>query len=187
MYATDIEEAVKVLERGGVILYPTDTVWGLGCDATNSDAVQQIFSIKQRSHAQSMLTLVDGFDMLAPYLDSVPEIAMTLDKSALKPLSIVYPNARGLASNLIDTDGSAGIRVVNNIFCQQLIATFGKPIVSTSANISGEKTPAMFDEISEPIKNAVDFIVGWRQNDCNPAQESSIIKLMTDGTYIIIR
>ncbi|MDR1154490.1 MAG: threonylcarbamoyl-AMP synthase [Bacteroidales bacterium] len=187
MFREDIEKSLEILNRGGVILYPTDTVWGIGCDATNSAAVDRIYAIKRCNEARSMLILVDGLDMLAGYVKKVPGIAIQLDAEAVKPLSIIYPKAGNLASNLIANDGSTGIRMVKEPFCQQLIKTFGKPVVSTSANISGEPTPGIFDEISGEIRAAVDYIVYWRQNDRQSATASSIIKLNTDGSYNVLR
>jgi L-threonylcarbamoyladenylate synthase len=183
----DIEKSLEVLCRGGVILYPTDTVWGIGCDATSSVAVERIYAIKRRSEARTMLTLVGSRDMLAAYMDEVPDIAVQLDAEAVRPLSIIYPKARNLASNLIADDGSIGIRMVKEPFCRQLIKAFGKPVVSTSANISGEPAPGTFSEISGEVKAAVDYIVRWRQDDRQPATASSIIKLNTDGSYRVLR
>ena len=187
MFQTDIEKSLEILNRGGVILYPTDTVWGIGCDATNSTAVERIYAIKRRNEARSMLTLVDSVDMLATYLKNVPKIAIRLDAEAVKPLSIIYPEARNLAANLIADDGFVGIRIVRDAFCRQLIRMFGKPIVSTSANISGAPTPSIFGEISGEIRLAVDYTVQWRQDDEQPATASSIIKLNADGSYHILR
>ena len=159
MFQIDIEKSLEILNQGGVILYPTDTVWGIGCDATNSAAVERIFTIKQRDEAQAMLTLVDGLDRLAGYVENVPDIALQLMEEATRPLTVIYPKAKNLAANLIATDGSIGIRIVQEPFCRQLIKAFGKPIVSTSANISGEPAAGIFDEISEEIKKSVDFSV----------------------------
>jgi len=187
MFRHDIEKSLDVLSRGGTLLYPTDTVWGIGCDATNSTAVEHIYTIKRRNEARSMLTLVDGFDMLAKYVADVPDIAIQLNDEAVRPLSIIYPRAKNLASNLIADDGSIGIRIVRDTFCQQLIKAFGKPVVSTSANISGEPAPGIFDEISGEIREAVDYIVRWRQDDRQHATASSIIKVNADGTYTVLR
>ena len=200
VYQKDIEKALEVLNSGGIFLYPTDTVWGIGCDATNEKAVERIFAVKQRNEARALLTLVNGLDMLAEYVENIPSVAMELITDAmgmgqkgrgqappLRPLSIIYPKAKNLALNLIADDGSIGIRVVNEPFCLQLIKSFGKPIVSTSANISGETTPATFDEISDEIKTRVDYIVRWRQDDREPAMASSIIKLFDDGTVKTLR
>ena len=187
MFQADIEKSLEILNRGGVILYPTDTVWGIGCDAANKAAVERIYAIKQRNEAQSMLTLVDGFDMLAAYVEDIPVVAVQLMKEATKPLSIIYPKAKNLAENLIANDGSIGIRIVQEPFCRQLIGAFGKPLVSTSANISGEPTPGTFAEISEEIKTAVDYVVGWRQDDRQSATASSIIQLKADGEIQVLR
>ena len=154
-----IKLAVKVLREGGTILYPTDTIWGIGCDATNEVAVAKIYQIKQRVDSKSMLTLIDNPNRLLQYVNQVPEIAWEILDVADKPLTIIYPNAKNLASNLIASDGSVGIRVVNHDFCRRLISVFSKPIVSTSANISGEPSPKSFYFISEGIKSAVDYIV----------------------------
>ena len=183
----DIEKSLEVLKRGGVILYPTDTVWGIGCDACNRAAVERIFAIKRRSEARTMLVLVDGRDMLSEYVDEVPDIAVKLMDEAVNPLTIIYPKARNLPDNLVADDGSIGIRIVNDSFCRQIIRAFGKPVVSTSANISGEPAPATFDDISGEIKAAMDYVVVWRQDDRKPATASSIIQIKTDGSYIKIR
>ncbi len=187
MFQDDIKQALIVLKRGGVILYPTDTVWGIGCDATDHVAVERIYTIKERSETHSMLVLVDSTDMLALYVKHMPDTIPCVDGDTERPTSVVYPNAQYLATNLIADDGSIGIRIVRDPFCQQLIKAFGKPIVSTSANISGEKTPGIFDEISGEIKVAVDYVVHWRQDDRQPAKASAIIKLNPDGIFSILR
>lgn len=185
----DIEKSLDVLNHGGVILYPTDTVWGIGCNATDKTAVQRIYVIKQRRESRAMLTLVDGFSMLAEYVKHSSSIvtAMQIMETDKRPVTFIYPMANCLAPNLIAEDGSIGIRVVQEPFCRQLIKEFGKPIVSTSANISGAPTPATFDDISEEIKTSVDFVVRWRQDDRNPATASSIIKLYLDGSFKVLR
>jgi len=183
----DIEKSLEALNGGGVILYPTDTVWGIGCDATDSAAVERIFTIKRRNEALSLLTLVDSLDMLTEYVDDIPHIAIQFMKEAARPLSVIYPKAKSLATNLIAADGSIGIRIVQEPFCKQLIKAFGKPIVSTSANISGEPAPGIFGEISDEIRDAVDYVVRWRQDDQQPATASSIIKLIGDGSYRVLR
>ena len=187
MNKEDIEKSLKILRSGGVILYPTDTIWGIGCDATNAEAVERIYGIKRRAETRAMLALVNSCAMLAEYVENIPVSAKELIDKAERPLTLIYPNAKNLAANLIAEDGSIGIRIVNEPFCRQLIEAFGKPLVSTSANISGSLTPAIFDEISEEIRSAVDYIVRWRQDDRKPATPSSIIKLNIDGSYIIIR
>ena len=187
MFQDDIEKSLKILRHGGVILYPTDTVWGIGCDATDNVAVERVYDIKRRDEVRSMLTLVDGTVMLETYVDAVPDIARQLDAEAVRPLSMIYPGARNLATNLVADGGFVGIRIVRDTFCQELIRIFGKPIVSTSANISGEPTPVIFNEISEDIKSAVDYIVRWRQDDRQPSSASSVIKLFVDGSYHVLR
>ena len=183
----DIKKALEILKNGGVILYPTDTVWGLGCDATNEDAVLKIYGIKKRIDSKSMLILVDHSGRIAPYVKEVPEIAWELIDAAVSPITIIYPGAKNLAKNLIAEDGSVGIRIPDDDFCCELIKKFGKPIVSSSANISGEKFPATFSEISEEIKESVDYIVKWRQDDMTKKAPSSIIKLGEGGLFKIIR
>ena len=187
MFRVDIEKSLEILHQGGLILYPTDTVWGIGCDATNNASVERIYTVKQRHEARTMLCLADGADMIAAYVDHVPAVAGRLIEESAKPLSMIYPGAKNLAVNLIAQDGSVGIRIVQDSFCRQLIKAFGKPIVSTSANISGKPTPAIFDEVSDEIREAVDYIVRWRQDDRQPATVSSVIQLNADGSYLVIR
>lgn len=183
----DIKKALKVLKIGGIILYPTDTIWGIGCDATNEKAVDRIYKIKKRDDSKSMLVLMENPALLERYVTEVPEIAWDLVEIATTPLTVIYPNAKNLAKNLVAEDGSIGIRFTKEAFTSQLLQRFRRPLVSTSANISGEKSPAFFDEISEEIKNQVDYIVEYRQNDTTPAQPSSIIKLGVGGQIDIIR
>lgn len=183
----DIKKACEVLRQGGVILYPTDTVWGIGCDATNEEAVKKIYAIKQRNDSKSMLVLMDNPAKLQTYVSEVPDIAWDLIDLTDKPLTIIYDGARNLASNLIAEDGSIGIRITTEQFSEALCRQFRKPIVSTSANISGERVAANFNEISEEIINAVDYVVDFRQNDYTKAKPSSIIKLSKNGTIKIIR
>jgi len=183
----DLKKAVEVLRQGGVILYPTDTVWGLGCDATNPEAVKRIFGIKQREDVKSMLVLIENPNMLNSYVREVPEIAWQLIEVADKPLTIIYPGAKNLAPNLIASDGSIGIRVTTESFSEHLIQQFRRPIVSTSANLSGKPTPQNFDEIGEGIKSAVDYVVRYRQDDGSKNSPSSILKLGIGGEIQIIR
>ncbi len=183
----DIEKALEVLRTGGVILYPTDTIWGLGCDATNEEAVKKIYKIKQRSDQKSLLVLLDNPGKIPSYINETPEIAWDLIDLADKPLTIIYSDAKNLAKNLIADDGSIGIRIVNDPFCQKLIQRFKKPIVSTSANISGTKAPSNFSEINNNIIDLADYVVQWRQGDYAKAQASSIIKLNNKGEIQIIR
>ncbi len=183
----DIKKALEVLKSGGVILYPTDTIWGIGCDATNPEAVQRIYAIKQREDNKSMLVLMENPALLDRYVDDVPEVAWDLVEIATTPLTVIYSNAKNLAKNLIAADGSIGIRFTKEAFTSGLLQRFRKPIVSTSANVAGEKPPAIFDEISDEIKKQVDYIVEFRQDDTTSAQPSSIIKLGAGGQIDIIR
>jgi len=183
----DIKKALEILKDGGVILYPTDTIWGIGCDATNEKAVERIYKIKKREDSKSMLVLMENPALLERYINEVPEIAWDLVEVATTPLTVIYPNAKNLAKNLIADDGSIGIRFTKEVFTTQLLQRFHRPLVSTSANISGEKSPVFFAEISEEIKTQVDYIVEYRQDDLTPAQPSSIIKLGVGGRIDIIR
>lgn len=183
----DIKNACRVLQEGGVILYPTDTIWGLGCDATNSEAVKRIYDIKQRADSKAMLVLVDSSVKVDFYVSDVPPVAWDLLEVADKPLTIIYDNARNLAPELLAEDGSVGIRVTNENFSKQLCFRFRKAIVSTSANLSGMPSPAGYAEIDEEIKSKVDYIIGYRQDDKNRPTPSSIIKLGQGGTIKVIR
>jgi L-threonylcarbamoyladenylate synthase len=182
----DIEEALKVLAMGGIILYPTDTVWGIGCDATKKEAVQRIYRIKKTEEKEGMLVLVDSPEMLNRFAE-IPEIAGELIDAANRPLTIIYPGARNLATNLIATDNSVGIRIVADPFCSKLIRKLKMPVVSTSANISGEPNPAVYSEISKQIIDNVDYVVKWRQDDNTKTKPSGIIKLGINGEVKIIR
>jgi L-threonylcarbamoyladenylate synthase len=186
-FVDDLAKAVDVLRNGGIILYPTDTIWGLGCDATNMAAVKRVYEIKQREDSKSMLVLMENPNLLNSYIAEVPEIAWELIEVADQPLTIIYPKAKNLATNLLATDGSVGIRITNEAFSQQLVQRFRKPIVSTSANISGQKAPQNYAEISEEIKKSVDYIVAYRQDDFSKSKPSSIIKLGVGGQIEIIR
>ncbi len=183
----DIKKACQVMREGGVILYPTDTIWGIGCDATNEEAVRRVYEIKQRADSKAMLVLVDTPVKVDFYVQDVPEIAWDLIDVADKPLTIIYSGARNLASNLLAEDGSVGIRVTNEEFSRRLCQQFRKAIVSTSANISGQPSPRNFAEISDEIKSAVDYIVGFRQDEKANPKPSSIIKLGAGGEIQIIR
>lgn len=186
-YSEDLKKAVDVLIKGGVILYPTDTIWGLGCDATRQDAVERIFSIKQRDDSKSLIVLVNGFGMLERYVRNIPEIAYQLAEVADKPLTIIYPKGRSLAPGVLGSDGSVGIRICSEGFCNELITRFRKPIVSTSANISDTPAPAIFSEIDEVIASSADYVVSCRQSDTTRNTPSSIIKVEDDGVIRIIR
>ncbi|MBP5500634.1 MAG: threonylcarbamoyl-AMP synthase [Bacteroidales bacterium] len=182
-----IDEALKVLNRGGVILYPTDTVWGIGCDATNSEAVRRIFEIKRRSDSKAMLSLVDAVGRVDYYFSRVPEIAWDLWEVADKPLTLILPRARNVAPELIAEDGTMGMRITSEPVSHTLCARLKRPLVSTSANISGEPTARCFADISDEIKQAVDYIIPLRQNEtANPAP-SGIIKVGDGGEIKVIR
>lgn len=183
----DIKKACEVLRAGGLILYPTDTIWGIGCDATNEEAVKKVYELKKRSDNKAMLVLTDSPVKLETYVSEISDIAWDLIEVADKPLTIIYSNAKNLAKNLLGEDGSVGIRVTNEEFSRRLCESFRKPLVSTSANVSGEPSPANFSEISEEVKNGVDYIVGYRQDDMQKASPSNIIKLGAGGLVQIIR
>lgn len=183
----DIRKATEVLRNGGVILYPTDTIWGIGCDATNEEAVKRVYEIKKRSDTKSMLVLLDNPVKLQSFVDEVPDIAWDLVDLADKPMTIIYDGARNLAPNLIAEDGSIGIRITDEEFSMKLCRQFRNPIVSTSANISGTPAPAVFRDISDEIKEAVDYIVEYRQNDNKDTKPSSIFKIGKSGTIDILR
>lgn len=183
----DIKAAIEVLQSGGVILYPTDTIWGLGCDAANEEAVKRIYSIKNRVDSKSMLILMENVGLLDRYVDEVPEIAFDLIEVTDKPLTIIFDGAKNMAKNLIAEDGSIGIRITTEAFSSELIRRFKRPIVSTSANISGKPSPACFDEIDQKIIDSVDYVVTYRQDDTQKAVPSSIMKLGRSGEIKIIR
>jgi Sua5/YciO/YrdC/YwlC family protein len=183
----EIKKACEVLKTGGVILYPTDTIWGIGCDATNEKAVKRIYEIKRRSDTKSMLVLVDSPAKLDFYVEEIPAIAYDLIELSDKPLTLIYSGARNLAPNLIAQDGSIGIRVTNEAFSSTLCQRLRKPLVSTSANISGQPSPALFSEINEEIIRSVDYVVNYRQNEKSGAKPSGIIQLGKDGLFKIIR
>lgn len=184
----DLLRALEVLQRGGVILYPTDTIWGIGCDATNPEAVAKVYALKKREDAKALISIVDSNAKLVRLMPEIPDISYDLIDAATSPLTIIYPNVRGLAPNLLAEDGSAGIRVVDSEpFCKALGERFRKPIVSTSANFSGAPAPAHFGEIDQEIIEGVDYVVKYRQSDRTVARASNIIKLFADGTFKIIR
>jgi len=183
----DINKALEVLKAGGVILYPTDTIWGIGCDATNAEAVKRVYEIKNREDSKAMLVLMENPNRLNSYVDEVPEIAWDLIDANDKPMTLIYPGAKNLAPNLINSDGTIGIRISNEEFTQNLIQRFKRPIVSTSANISGDPSTANFLEINEKLKELVDYVVEYRQDDMEKASASSIIKIGVGGEIQILR
>jgi len=183
---TEGKEALSVLKRGGLILYPTDTVWGIGCDATNADAVDKIYALKKRAETQAMICLVHDFKLLNQFIEQIPEVAYDILKYAERPTTIVYDDPIRVAENLVGEDNTLAIRVTRDDFCSQLIKRLGRPLVSTSANISGEPTPKSFKEISPAILNGVDYIVNLQRNK-KSGDPSTIIRLKNDGQVTILR
>jgi L-threonylcarbamoyladenylate synthase len=186
-FEKDIEESLRIMKEGGVILYPTDTIWGLGCDATNSEAVKRIYNIKKRDDSKSMIILVaDEREIMQHVAAPDPQVFEFIEQQT-RPTTIIFDHAIGLPDNLVAEDGSIAIRLVRDEFCRHLIKRLRHPVVSTSANISGQNSPKTFDDISIDIKNAVDYIVDWRQKDIKPTQPSRIIKWMGNGEFNVIR
>lgn len=183
----DIQNCLNTLREGGIILYPTDTVWGIGCDASNPQAIQKIYDLKGRTSSKALITLVGSEVMLERTVLNMPEIAWDLIESTNRPLTLIYDEVKGIAPNAIAEDGSCGIRLAKDTFCQQLIQRLGKPIISTSANVSGEETPKDFRSISDTILKGVDFVVNYRQNEATSQKSSNIIKLKNNGEIKIIR
>ena len=182
-----LASALEILKHGGVILYPTDTVWGLGCDACNSEAVQRVFEIKRRSGAKSLVLLASDLDMVAKHVRQIPSIAIDLVEVNDAPMTIIYPGAQYLAPEVVAEDGSVGIRIPNNEFCVQLVRRLRRPLVSTSANISGEPSPGCFADVSPEIVGAVDYVApAWLERDSS-GRASQIIKLGLRGEVEIIR
>lgn len=186
-FQSDLDKAIEVLRKGGIILYPTDTVWGIGCDATNSKAVKRIYDLKHRADSKAMIVLVDSPEMVERYVDEMPEVAMQLIDVAVKPVTIVYDRGIGLAPELIAPDGSIGIRVTSEKFSSMLCRKLRRPLVSTSANISGSPTPRFFNEISEEVVKGVDYVVEFRRDDNEPRSPSSVLKLSNSGQIKILR
>lgn len=186
-FEEDIKAALKTLREGGVILYPTDTVWGLGCDATNEEAVKKIYELKRRAESKSMLVLVDSEAALERIVSDVPEVAWQLIEAAVRPLTIIYDHAHGVAPGLLAPDGSLGIRITGERYSAELCRRLRRPIVSTSANISGEKGGAVYGEISEEIKSGADYVATYRREETGSPQASNIIKLGAGGLVKVIR
>lgn len=185
--AEDIRTAVQTLRQGGLILYPTDTIWGIGCDASNEEAVRRIFQLKRREDSKAMICLVDSANRMQRYLRQVPDVAWDLVEFAEKPLTLILDGAVNLAPSLIAEGGSVGLRVTRENISHELCFRFERAIVSTSANISGEPSPACFNEITDEIKQGVDYVMRSRQNDTSKSKPSQIIKLSLDGRIQIIR
>ena len=183
----EVKAAVETLKAGGVILYPTDTVWGLGCDATNEAAVARIYAIKQRADRKSLITLVANADMLGKYVKVIPEVAINLLEVNDKPMTIIYPDAMGLAPNVVAEDGTAGIRIPMNDFCVEVIRRFHKPIVSTSANISGQPAPAFYEDIPMEIIDAADWVADPYLEEGATGEPSQIIQVGLHGEIKVIR
>ena len=183
----DIKKAVEILRQGGTILYPTDTIWGIGCDATNSEAVKKVFEIKQREDSKALICLVDSPGRLQRYIRNVPDVAWDIIDLATKPTTVILNGANGLAPNLLADDGSVGLRVTNEVFSHTLCYRFQKAIVSTSANLSGQPSPQTFADIEPAIIEAVDYVCLSRQRDTSRHEPSSIIKLTPTGEVTIIR
>jgi len=183
----DIQACLKTLHEGGLILYPTDTIWGIGCDATNESAVAAVYKLKDRNEAKSMIILLAKEEDIVNYTGEEQLKIYDYIKGVSKPVTIIYKNAINLAKNLINADGSIGIRIVKDEFCKKLITAFGKPIVSTSSNVSGYPPPSIFGDIDNKIKNGVDYIVQHRQDDRQPGIPSTVIQMNDDGTYTTLR
>jgi L-threonylcarbamoyladenylate synthase len=183
----DIEACLEVLKKGGIILYPTDTVWGIGCDATNEKAVAKIYALKNRNEEKSMIILVADEHEILKYTEQEHLKVYDYIKGIVKPVTVIYNNAKNLAKNLVNKDGSVGIRIVQDDFCQKLIRAFGKPIVSTSSNVSGYPPPLFFNDIDIKIKDGVDYVVQHRQDDDIPGTPSTVIRMNEDDTFEVIR
>jgi L-threonylcarbamoyladenylate synthase len=184
---TEVQACVKVLREGGLILYPTDTIWGIGCDAGNYEAVQKIFRIKKREPGKSLLILAADVNMADRYVNQLPDIAGQLFEQADTPLTIILPDAVNLAEGVAADDNSIGIRIPDDDFCQEMLKRFRRPIVSTSANFSGEPSPSWFGDINPELIEKMDYVVKWRQDEMGENAPSSIIKINSDGTFKIIR
>ena len=187
MIEQEIIKAVEILEKGKTILYPTDTIWGIGCDATNAKAVSKIFKIKERAENKSLIVLLDSPDKIEQYVPNVPHLAYDLMRNYTSPLTIIYPSSKGLAKNVVGEDLSIAIRVVRDEFCRRMIERFGKPVVSSSANVSGEPAPLSFSRISEVVRRRVDHVVDYNQQHISRTKPSTIIKIRLDGTFDVLR
>lgn len=183
----DIENCLAVLRSGGLILYPTDTVWGIGCDATNEEAVERVFNLKERPAEKSMIILLTDEKEIPNYVDHPNPLVYDYIKGIHKPTTMIYKGGKNLAKNLLGPNDSVAVRLVNEPFCQKLIKKFGKPLVSTSPNVSGFPTPMVYNDIDIRIKKGVDYIVQHRQDEDKPGEPSTIIRVNTDGSYDIVR
>jgi len=183
----EVIKTTEYLQKGSIILYPTDTIWGLGCDATNVSAINKIFAIKQRKTSKSLIILLDEAEKLPLYLDHIPEIAWDLIEQATRPTTFIYKHVKNLPKNLLTKDGTVAIRIVRNEFCKRIIGLLGKPIVSTSANVSGSPAPASFNQISHEIKNKVDYIVDTSISHLEDVKPSTIIRFIDDYNFEVVR
>lgn len=187
MLKDEIKKTLEVLKAGGIILYPTDTIWGLGCDATNEQAVQKILALKNRPPAKSLIILLDNDNKLQSYVNEIPDVAYELIEYAENPLTIIFSNAKNLAPSVINADGSVGIRIVKHDFCTELVQRFRKPIVSTSANLSGQPSPRFYDELDPEILSGVDYVVDFEQEKRTISKPSTIVKLGASGQFEFLR
>lgn len=186
-FEQDLRNALETLRKGGIIIYPTDTIWGIGCDATNADAVKKIYDLKRRVESKSMLALVDSEGALERWVDDIPEVAWELIEAAVRPLTVIFDHPKGIAPNLLADDGSLGVRITGEDFSRELCRRLRRPLVSTSANISGEKAPASFKDISEDILKGADYVVEYRRNEDIKSSASNIIKISEGGLFKVIR
>jgi len=187
MLRDEVAKAFKVIQEGGIILYPTDTIWGIGCDATNTEAIKKIYRLKQRDEAKSMIILLDTENKLESYVREVPAIAYDLIEYAENPLTLVLPGAKNISPALLSEDGSVGIRIAKHDFCQNLIQRLRKPLVSTSANISGKPSPQNFSQVDQEIIDGVDYVVDLEQYSTEQKKPSTIMRLQPDGRFEFIR
>lgn len=186
-YSADLTRCLEVLREGGLILYPTDTIWGIGCDACNAEAVAKVYALKQREESKSLIVLMGGQMMVSAYVDEVPTVAWDMLDCADKPLTLILDGARNLAPNLVAADGSIALRIPNDDFCEELVRRYRRPLVSTSANISGHPAPKTFADVDQAIIKGVDHVVLYRQDEARPAKPSSIVRLRKDLRVEIIR
>jgi len=183
----EVLKSAEVIRKGGVILYPTDTIWGLGCDARNKKAVDKIFLIKRRTAFKSLIILADSVERIAHYVNTDPELIRDLTEGFDKPTTIIYPGGRNVAKNVIASDGTVAVRLARHRFCEALIKELDHPIISTSANISGDPPPSLFSQISEEIKENVGYVVDWERYAMKDIKPSTVIKLRDDGMYDVLR
>lgn len=183
----DIKKSLETLRSGGLILYPTDTIWGIGCDPLNVEAIKKIYALKGRDQSKSMILLLENESMLNSYVEEVPEVAYQLIEYSERPLTIVYSKAKNLPPEMINTDGSVGIRIVKHPYCEQLIQRFKRPLVSTSANLSGTPSPSNYQDIAEEVKEGVDYIAQYGRDSVEDNQPSIVMKLEPDGRFEFLR